>query len=95
MLTMGMATPADRWSSESGRGRLYTQAFGVMLASPFLFLFGHADSRIVLIFAYAVRPGFTQPVDAASLPLSRPSVAGRSRRAPPVTVNGRVIFRRR
>jgi predicted MFS family arabinose efflux permease len=42
---------ADRWSSRSPRGRLYTQAFGVLVAAPFLFLLGHADTRLVLVAA--------------------------------------------
>jgi MFS family permease len=42
---------ADRWSMRSPRGRLYTQTFGVLLASPFLFLLGNAGSRMMLISA--------------------------------------------
>jgi MFS family permease len=42
---------ADRWSGRSPRGRVYTQTCGVLLASPFLFLLAHADSRAVLIAA--------------------------------------------
>ncbi len=42
---------ADRWSAGSARGRLYTQTCGLLLASPFLFLLGHADTRLVLVAA--------------------------------------------
>jgi predicted MFS family arabinose efflux permease len=40
---------ADRWSARMPRGRLYTQVFGVLLASPFLFLLGHTGSYAVLV----------------------------------------------
>ena len=42
---------ADRWSARSPRGRIYTQAAGLLLASPFLFLLGHTDSRTLLLSA--------------------------------------------
>jgi sugar phosphate permease len=42
---------ADRWSASAINGRLYTQAFGVLVASPFLFLLAVADSRVILIAA--------------------------------------------
>src|SRR5215471_14462210 len=42
---------ADRWSATSARGRIYTQTGGLILASPFLFLLGLADSRPALIAA--------------------------------------------
>ena len=42
---------ADRWTTRSPRGRIYTQAAGLLLASPFLFLLGHTDARVVLIAA--------------------------------------------
>ncbi len=60
---------ADRWSASAANGRLYTQAGGVLLASPFLFLVGFAGSRALLIAAlllYGVGRGFydcnTMPV---------------------------------
>jgi predicted MFS family arabinose efflux permease len=42
---------ADRWSATSSQGRVYTQICGLLLASPFLFLLGSANSRVVLISA--------------------------------------------
>jgi MFS transporter, Spinster family, sphingosine-1-phosphate transporter len=42
---------ADRWSSTSARGRLYTQVCGLLLASPFLFLLGAAGTRPILVAA--------------------------------------------
>ncbi|MEO8370521.1 MAG: MFS transporter [Candidatus Solibacter sp.] len=42
---------ADRWSVRNPRGRIHTQAAGLIVASPFLFLLGHTDTRIVLIAA--------------------------------------------
>jgi len=42
---------ADRWSVSNQRGRIYTQAAGLIVASPFLFLLGYTDTRIVLIAA--------------------------------------------
>jgi MFS family permease len=45
---------ADRWGLRSPRGRIYTQAAGLLLASPFLFLLGHADTRVLLLAALVV-----------------------------------------
>jgi MFS family permease len=45
---------ADCWGARSPRGRIYTQAAGLLLASPFLFLLGHADTRTVLLAALIV-----------------------------------------
>jgi MFS family permease len=45
---------ADRWGASSPRGRIYTQAAGLLLASPFLFLLGHADTRPLLLAALVV-----------------------------------------
>jgi predicted MFS family arabinose efflux permease len=42
---------ADRWSAKTARGRIYTQIFGVLLASPFLFLLGYTNSRLILVVA--------------------------------------------
>lgn len=42
---------ADRWSARAPRGRIYTQAAGLLLASPFLFVLGHTDTRAVLLGA--------------------------------------------
>ena len=42
---------ADRWSARHSRGRIYTQAAGLILASPFLFLLAHTGTRIVLVTA--------------------------------------------
>jgi sugar phosphate permease len=42
---------ADRWGAHAPRGRIYTQAAGLLLASPFLFLLGHTDTRTVLLAA--------------------------------------------
>ena len=41
----------DRWSLGNPRGRIYTQAAGLLVASPFLFLLGHTGARSVLIAA--------------------------------------------
>jgi MFS family permease len=60
---------ADRWSGKSERGRIYTQTFGVMLASPFLFVLGYTSSHAILLLAlilFGVGRGFydcnTMPV---------------------------------
>jgi MFS family permease len=60
---------ADRWSGKSERGRIYTQTFGVMLASPFLFILGYTNSHAILLLAlilFGVGRGFydcnTMPV---------------------------------
>src|SRR5258705_547032 len=45
---------ADRWGTRSPRGRIYTQAAGLLLASPFLFLLGNADTRLMLVAALVV-----------------------------------------
>jgi MFS family permease len=45
---------ADRWGARSPRGRIYTQAAGLLLASPFLFLLGNADTRLMLVTALVV-----------------------------------------
>jgi MFS family permease len=45
---------ADRWGARSQRGRIYTQAAGLLLASPFLFLLGNADTRLMLVTALVV-----------------------------------------
>jgi predicted MFS family arabinose efflux permease len=42
---------ADRWSAITPRGRIYTQAGGLLLASPFLFVLGYTGARAVLIAA--------------------------------------------
>jgi MFS family permease len=42
---------ADRWGTRWPRGRIYTQAAGLLLASPFLFLLGHTDTRPLLLLA--------------------------------------------
>ncbi len=60
---------ADRWSARSKRGRVYIQTCGVLLASPFLFLLGYANSFAVLVAAlvlFGIGRGFydcnTMPV---------------------------------
>jgi MFS family permease len=60
---------ADRWGARSQRGRIYTQVAGLLLASPFLFLLGDADTRVMLVAAlvlFGVGRGFydgnTMPV---------------------------------
>jgi MFS family permease len=60
---------ADRWSEKAVRGRIYTQTFGVMLASPFLFVLGYTKSHAILLAAlvlFGVGRGFydcnTMPV---------------------------------
>ncbi|MCX6630414.1 MAG: MFS transporter [Candidatus Solibacter sp.] len=60
---------ADRWSAHSPNGRVYTQAAGLLLASPFLFLLGHTDTFALLLAAlilFGVGRGFydcnTMPV---------------------------------
>jgi MFS family permease len=60
---------ADRWGNTRERGRLLIQVGGVLLASPFLFLLGHTDSRLLLILAlvaFGIGRGFyecnTMPV---------------------------------
>jgi MFS family permease len=45
---------ADRWGARSPRGRIYTQAAGLLLASPFLFLLGYAGTRVLLLTALVV-----------------------------------------
>jgi MFS family permease len=45
---------ADRWGARSERGRIYTQSAGLLLASPFLFLLGYADTRMLLLMALIV-----------------------------------------
>jgi len=45
---------ADRWSARSPRGRVYTQAAGLLLASPFLFLLGHTGARALLLLGLVV-----------------------------------------
>ncbi len=42
---------SDRWAASAPNGRLYTQACGILVASPFLFLLGYADSPGLLITA--------------------------------------------
>jgi MFS transporter, Spinster family, sphingosine-1-phosphate transporter len=42
---------AGRWSLRTARAPLYTQVCGVLLASPFLFVLGWANSVLVLVFA--------------------------------------------
>jgi MFS family permease len=42
---------ADRWSTKTIRGRLYTQICGVLLPSPFLFLLGYTASHAFLLAA--------------------------------------------
>jgi MFS family permease len=42
---------ADRWAQRSSQGRLLTQAFGLMLAAPFLFLVGFTSSPMLLVTA--------------------------------------------
>jgi MFS family permease len=52
---------AGRWSERTSRGPLYTQMCGVLLASPFLFVLGWIDSRLVLVAAlvlFGVGRGF-------------------------------------
>ena len=60
---------ADNWSAVAANGRLYTQASGILAASPFLFLMAHAGSHAVLIAAlvlFGIGRGFydcnTMPV---------------------------------
>ncbi|MBI4903958.1 MAG: MFS transporter [Acidobacteria bacterium] len=44
-------TLADRWVRTESRGRLFTQAIGISLAAPFLFLIGSTSSWWILIAA--------------------------------------------
>lgn len=60
---------ADRWSLSSSKGRVLTQILGIVVASPFLFLVGVADSNAALIaalIAFGIGKGFydcnTMPV---------------------------------
>ena len=45
---------ADWWSARRSRGRIYSQALGLIGAAPFLFFSGFTDSSILLIIALAV-----------------------------------------
>jgi predicted MFS family arabinose efflux permease len=45
---------AGRWSVRTIRAPLYTQVCGVLLASPFLFMLGWADTRMILVAALAL-----------------------------------------
>ena len=67
--TIGGGWMADRLSGRFAGGRLYTQVGGVLLASPFLFVLGYADSRMLLVLTlvlFGIGRGFyecnTMPV---------------------------------
>jgi MFS family permease len=69
---------ADRWSRASSRGRILTQALGIVVAAPFLFVVGMAGSTPVLIaalIAFGIGKGFydcnTMPVLAQ---VARPEI---------------------
>jgi predicted MFS family arabinose efflux permease len=47
-------TLADRWSRANPRGRVWTQALGLVAAAPFLFLTGVTSTPLVLIAGLAV-----------------------------------------
>lgn len=60
---------ADRWSRTSPRGRVLTQAFGIGVAAPFLFLVGMAGSTVILVaalVAFGIGKGF---YDANTMPV--------------------------
>lgn len=60
---------ADRWTRSSVRGRILTQALGMAVAAPFLFLVGMTDSVGILIgalVAFGLGKGF---YDANAMPV--------------------------
>ena len=60
---------ADRWSRTSGKGRVLTQAMGIAIAAPFLFLVGYAGSVLILVaalIAFGIGKGF---YDANTMPV--------------------------
>jgi MFS family permease len=55
---------ADRWSRRSPRARLLTQAVGLAIGAPFLFVIGLTASQVLLILAlatYGLGRGFYDP----------------------------------
>ncbi len=60
---------ADRWSKRSGRARVLTQAVGLAIGAPFLFVVGLTASQALLVLAlatYGLGRGF---YDANSMPV--------------------------
>jgi predicted MFS family arabinose efflux permease len=60
---------ADRWSRSSGQGRVLTQALGIGIAAPFLFLVGSTGSMLLVIaalIAFGAGKGF---YDANTMPV--------------------------